>query len=98
MKFRNARGARRRFFARFPRLAHWLTDPYTRSAGALWLWASAMAEVAAGIVPRHTLGFPVAVLVLVSAYRLFIATVHAAYCPGVTDPTWDPEDESDGGE
>jgi len=94
---------RDRFAARFPRLAHWLASPGTVSALALGMWASALAEVAAGVLPRHLLWFLAGALALIAAYRFLIEALHAATCPCVTNPVvapWDeaPEDETDGGE
>jgi hypothetical protein len=86
---------RSRFRARFPRLAHWLSDPDTLCGLALGLWGSAIAEIAAGVVPRHTLWFLAAPLLVVSAYRFVVTAVHCATCPLVLKRApWDetPED------
>jgi hypothetical protein len=77
---------------RFPRVSYFLGSAGTRTALPLAVWASVVAEVAAGVFPAHVLWFAAVALGLIASWRLVVAGYHAAVCPCVLDALDEDED------
>lgn len=90
---------RARFWARFPRLSHWMGAPRTRAALLVWALASACGDIADGAISRSLMYLPAILLGLTAAWWLYSEGVHSATCPCASDPeawAFEPEDEVPG--
>lgn len=91
---------RARIWARFPRLSYWAGQRRVRFWVAMGYLALLLSDVANGKIPARWMYLPAAVIALLAVCALIDAGMHAATCPCVTDPTWNPEseDQAEGGE